>query len=121
VTDAGDTPENRDKISRLAADADHLFVETVFLDRDRALARATAHLTARAAGELARSARARRVTGFHHSARYADEPGALEAELQSAAGVVHRIPSTQAARKPRAPAPTLRRRPLACRPTRESA
>ena len=54
VTDAADHPANRAKIIRLAAGADHLFIEAAFLHRDRALADATRHLTARAAGEIAR-------------------------------------------------------------------
>lgn len=84
VTDAADTDANRDRIVRLASGADHLFIETPFLDADRHLAAGTAHLTARAAGEIARAAGARRVTGSHHSARYGDRPGALEAELAEA-------------------------------------
>lgn len=86
VTDAADTETNRARITRLARDADHLFIEAPFLDEDRHLATATAHLTARAAGEIARAAGTRRVTGFHHSARYADRPGALAAELAAALG-----------------------------------
>lgn len=86
VTDAADTPGNRARIIALATGADHLFIETPFLDRDRDTAAANAHLTARAAGEIARAAGVRRVTGFHHSARYAEEPGALAAELAAALG-----------------------------------
>ncbi len=85
VTDAADTPANRDRIAGLAADADHLFVEAPFLARDGDVAAATAHLTARAAGEIAHAAGARRVVGFHHSARYADDTTPLEAELHAAA------------------------------------
>lgn len=84
VTDAADTAANRDRIVRLAAEADHLFIETPFLDRDRGIAAQNAHLTAAAAGQIARAAGVRRVTGFHHSARYADEPAALAAELAAA-------------------------------------
>ena len=86
VTDAADTQTNRARIMRLARDADHLFIETPFLHDDRDLAMATAHLTARAAGEISHAAGARWVTGFHHSARYADRPGALAAELAQALG-----------------------------------
>jgi ribonuclease Z len=85
VTDAADTVENRARIEALARGADQLFIETPFLDADRDTARATAHLTARAAGEIARAAGARRVTGFHHSARYGGETGLLAAELAAAA------------------------------------
>lgn len=86
VTDAADTESNRARIVRLARGANHLFVETPFLDGDRDIATATAHLTAQAAGEIAHAAGARRVTGFHHSARYADRRGALDAELAEAFG-----------------------------------
>ena len=84
ATDAADTAENRARIVRLARGADHLFIEAVFLHADRALAERTRHLTARAAGEIAREAGARRVTAFHHSARYAEDPEALVRELRHA-------------------------------------
>ncbi|MFW5642373.1 MAG: GXWXG domain-containing protein [Roseicyclus sp.] len=86
VTDAADTEANRERIVRLASRADHLFIETPFLHADRHLAVDTGHLTARAAGEIARRADAGRATGFHHSARYADRAVALEAELAEAFG-----------------------------------
>ncbi len=86
VTDAADKEANRARIIQIARDADHLFIETPFLDDDRDLATATAHLTARAAGEIACASGARRVVGFHQSARYADRPGALAAELANAFG-----------------------------------
>jgi len=84
VTDAADTVENRKRIVRLAEEADYLFIETPFLDRDRDLAMEHAHLTARAAGQIARAAKVRRAAGFHYSARYADEPAALPAEFEAA-------------------------------------
>ena len=70
VTDAADHPANRAEIIRFAAGADRLFIEAAFLHRDRALADATRHLTARAAGEIARAAGVGRVTPFHFSGRY---------------------------------------------------
>lgn len=84
VTDAADTAANRARITAIARNADYLFIETPFLKADCDLAAATAHLTARAAGEIARAAGARRVTGFHYSARYAAQPGAIAAELANA-------------------------------------
>lgn len=87
VTDAADTAANREQIVRLARGADHLFIEAAFLETDRALAESTAHLTARAAGEIARAAGARRVTGFHHSARFTGSRGRLTAELAAAMDV----------------------------------
>lgn len=84
VTDAADTAENRRRIEELAAGADHLFIEAVFLERDRHLAQATRHLTAMAAGQIARRCRARQVTVFHHSARYEDDEDALVREMHEA-------------------------------------
>jgi ribonuclease Z len=81
VTDAAPHEENRERIVALAHDADQLFIEAVFLDKDRNLAVATRHLTARAAGEIARAACARHVTPFHHSARYLSDPDALGREV----------------------------------------
>lgn len=86
VNDAADTEANRARITRLAKDVDQLFIQAPFLHADRDLAAATAHLTARAAGDIARASGARRVTGFHHSAHYADRPGVLAAELADALG-----------------------------------
>lgn len=86
VTDAADTPENRARIVALAQDADILFIEAPFLDADRPLAEATAHLTARAAGEIAAEAGVRRVVPFHHSARYGGDTSPLRAEVMAAFG-----------------------------------
>jgi len=70
VTDAADTPANRQAIVRLAQNADLLFIEAAFIHEDLALARERAHLTTTAAGEIARQARVRRVEPFHFSPRY---------------------------------------------------
>jgi ribonuclease Z len=84
VTDAAATPANFEAIVGLARDADQLFIEAVFLDRDRALAEATRHLTAADAGLLARAAGAKHLQLFHHSARYLEEPDALRREALAA-------------------------------------
>ena len=84
VTDAADHAANRAKIVRLAIGADELFIEAAFLHRDRALAEATCHLTAEAAGEIARTAGVGRVTPFHFSGRYLGRPEELSAELWGA-------------------------------------
>jgi ribonuclease Z len=84
VTDTAGTQDNKAKIAWLAREADQLFIEAVFLDRDRALAEASLHLTARQAGQLARAAAVKRLTVFHHSARYLEEPDALRREAFSA-------------------------------------
>ncbi|MGO4526928.1 ribonuclease Z [Microvirga sp. 2MCAF35] len=81
VTDAAPSPENRAQILQLACHADQLFIEAVFLERDRELAVASLHLTAWEAGSIAREAGVRYVTPFHHSARYLSEPDALREEV----------------------------------------
>jgi ribonuclease Z len=86
VTDAAPHGGNRSKILQLADKADQLFIEAVFLERDRSLAEASHHLTAWEAGVLAREAGVRRVTPFHHSARYLSEPDVLRDELYKSFG-----------------------------------
>lgn len=80
VTDTGFTEENREKILFLAREADQLFIEAVFLERDHELAAASRHLTAFQAGLLAHKAGVRDLNVFHHSARYLGEPVALRHE-----------------------------------------
>jgi ribonuclease Z len=81
VTDTAPHRDNREKILQLARGADNLFIEAVFLERDRALAVAAHHLTAAEAGALAREAGVRQVTPFHFSARYVSDPDALRREV----------------------------------------
>ncbi len=69
----------------LAAGADLLVCESTYLERDRELADEYAHLTARQAAELARSAGVRRLVLTHFSQRY-DDPGAFAAEARSVYG-----------------------------------
>ncbi len=80
VTDAAPHVRNRDRILKLIERADQLFIEAVFLERDRHLAEASCHLTAWEAGALGREAGVRHLTPFHHSARYLAEPDALPQE-----------------------------------------
>lgn len=84
ATDTADTAKNRARIVELARDADQLFIEAPFLDRDRQIAEATYHLTARAAGEIARAAGARRVVPFHYSARYGGDVSEVTEEVSTA-------------------------------------
>ncbi|MGP0060876.1 MAG: ribonuclease Z [Beijerinckiaceae bacterium] len=84
VTDAADTPANRDVIVRLAYEADVLFIEAKFSEADAALAAERAHLTTTAAGHLARQARVRHVEPFHFSLRYQGLEGEMLAEVTAA-------------------------------------
>ena len=84
VTDTADTPANRQAIIDLVRGADLLFIEAAFADADTALARERAHLTTRAAGEIARTAGARRVEPFHFSPRYEGEEEQMVAEVMAA-------------------------------------
>lgn len=70
ICDVIGSQENRGKIYRLALNADYLFIEAAFMDRDIAAAHEKYHLTAREAGEIARDAGARHLEVFHFSPRY---------------------------------------------------
>jgi len=76
--------ENARRIAELAADADLLYIESVFLDADADHAARKFHLTAGQAGSIARRARARTVIPFHFSPRYIGREGELRAELDDA-------------------------------------
>ena len=84
VTDAAFTPDNARRITALAKEAHHLYIEAAFLQEDEALALARRHLTARQAGILARGSGARRITVFHHSPRYLDRREDLRREAEDA-------------------------------------
>ncbi len=70
VADAAYTPSNVEKMIGLAENADHLFIESAFLEKDRDHAKAKHHLTALQAGEIAGRANVKRFTLFHFSPRY---------------------------------------------------
>lgn len=84
ITDAAWTPSNRERMLRLAADADQLFIEAAFLDADAEMADRKRHLTARQAGELAGEARAKQFALFHFSPRYTDRGQELNDEAAAA-------------------------------------
>jgi len=84
VTDVADTPENRAAIVRLADRADLLFIESSFAAADAGQAWARAHLTTRAAGEIARAAGVGRVEPFHFSPRYEAEEMRMLGEVEAA-------------------------------------
>jgi ribonuclease Z len=84
VTDLRFTEANVRTLAALLAGVDQLFIESVFLDADRAHALRKNHLTARQAGWIARQAGARSVVPFHFSPRYEKRAAELVAELRTA-------------------------------------
>ena len=84
ATDVLYSAENERRLAALAADADQLYIECVFLEEDAGHAARKFHLTARQAGRIARAARARLVVPFHFSPRYAEREAELRAELEQA-------------------------------------
>jgi ribonuclease Z len=84
VTDLRYTEPNVETLSQLIHDVDLLFIESVFLDEDKAHGLRKNHLTARQAGLIARRIGARAVVPFHFSPRYEGRSAALIAEVQAA-------------------------------------
>lgn len=84
VTDAADTPLNRRAIISLVHKADLLYIEAAFAAADAALAAERAHLTTKAAGEIARVAGVRRFEPFHFSPRYEGQEEMMMAEAMAA-------------------------------------
>ena len=84
ITDVAYTESNRDKIAVLARKSDHLFIEAVFMEKDRELAAQKHHLTARQAGILAARAAARQISIFHFSPRYTEQENLLHQEAMAA-------------------------------------
>jgi ribonuclease Z len=86
VTDAAHSPQNAERIMKLAWAADTFFCESAYPERDRDRAAARFHLTAAQAGALAAEARVRRLVPFHLSPKYRDCPGLLLEEARTAFG-----------------------------------
>ena len=87
VTDVAWHEDNVTRIVELARNADLLYIEAAFLERDAEHGRRKFHLTARQAGEIARAAHAGCVIPLHFSPRYAGEDKAmLRAEVAAAFG-----------------------------------
>lgn len=87
----GDTA-NVEKIERLVANADTLFIECAFLQEDLAHASRKNHLTALQAGEIARRARVKQLVPCHFSARYNDGGEALALEALAAFETKNNVP-----------------------------
>lgn len=84
ITDAAFTEENFSRMINLARDADHIFIEASFLEKDHELAGRKRHLTAFQAGMIAASSGARRMTLFHFSPRYEGNFEAFQTEAIAA-------------------------------------
>lgn len=81
VTDVADHSANRRSLVDFLRHADLAFIEAVFLLRDREHAARKAHLTAIAAGEIAREAGVKAATPFHFSTRYFPDEDELRKEF----------------------------------------
>jgi ribonuclease Z len=84
ITDVRFSPENEEKLVSLARNADHLFIEAAFLEKDASIAIKKYHLTAHEAGTIARKANVKQYTIFHHSPRYTSMQHLLEEEARKA-------------------------------------
>lgn len=84
ATDLRDTAANRQALRSLCSNARVLYIEASFRAADRELAFDRAHLTTRAAGEIARECEAKRVEPFHFSPRYRDDETAVLSEVEEA-------------------------------------
>ncbi|MCE9664863.1 MBL fold metallo-hydrolase [Halomonas sp. M5N1S17] len=82
ATDFGDTPDNRERLLRLARGAGVLFCEASFREEQREQAQRTGHLTARACGEIAAAAEVGQLVPFHFSRRHVDDVGELYKEIR---------------------------------------
>lgn len=82
IVDAGYSKSNVEKIIELAKNADHLFIEAAFLEKDKDIAEKKGHLTAWQAGSIAGKAGAKQITPFHFSPRYKGLGALLEKEAR---------------------------------------
>jgi ribonuclease BN (tRNA processing enzyme) len=84
ATDLADTPDNRNRLIRLARNAHTLFLESTFAEAEAENAAENGHLTARACGEIAEAAGVSRLVPIHLSMRYADDPSVIFEQLSAA-------------------------------------
>jgi len=82
VTDVSGHERNINALVEFVRHADLLFIEAVFLHADRELATRKSHLTARCAGEIARTARVKSAAPFHFSPRYRGREDELRREFE---------------------------------------
>jgi len=82
ATDLADTPDNRQKLIRLARHAHTFFCECAYVEADADHASMNGHLTTRACGEVATEAGVSRLVPFHFSRRYLHRTEQLYDELE---------------------------------------
>ena len=84
IADAAYSASNIEKMVELAKNADHLFIEAVFLEKHKDIAEKKYHLTARQAGKIAGLAKAKKLSLFHFSPRYHGKELLLQHEAKEA-------------------------------------
>jgi ribonuclease Z len=83
ATDLADNIDNRQRLITLASGAHTFFCEATFVKADKNQATRTGHLTGRACGEIATSAKVGHLIPFHFSRRYETAPELLYEEVRS--------------------------------------
>ena len=94
ATDLADTPDNRQRLIRLARHAHTFVCESPFRARDAEHARRNGHLTTTACADIAAAADVGLLVPFHFSRRYQHEVAEVFDELQAAFPRLNRPPST---------------------------
>jgi len=82
ATDFRESPENIDRVTRLARGAHTLFCECTFMVSDQAQAERTQHLTTQTCAQIANNADVTQLVTFHFSHRYDNRRWQLYEELQ---------------------------------------
>ncbi len=84
IVDCRYDAENERKIIELSRDADSMFCEAPFLERDHEKAANRYHLTARQAGTLGRKSQVQQLVVFHFSPRYTGQGESIQQEAHEA-------------------------------------
>ncbi len=84
IADCAFTPENTRKITKLAKNTHHLYIEAAFSDADKSLALDKHHLTTKQAGEIAATTNTKELTIFHFSPRYNGTENTMHQEAKAA-------------------------------------
>lgn len=82
ATDLSDTPDNRQRLVKLAHNAHTFLCEAPFVEAEAEHAFNNGHLTTRACAEIASAAGVARLVPFHLSRRHMDEPQQIYEEIK---------------------------------------